>query len=537
MALWLARQCQDPPTGWACPTDSTTNCVCNASYYGPGGDLCTTCDAGSWCPGGATITACPANANSASGSDEVTDCVCIAGYYVHAASLTCSGSCPCSPSSGQRSGTIRSNDGSRYGNYESCTWVISGTGPSITFSAFSTESCCDYVYVEECYDSACSGGATRLAKLSGSASSGLTYQSATNHLRVRFTSDRSTTYSGFQAEWNVVDVCSACEVGTYKTAVGSGDCLACPANTISGAGSDQLTDCVCIAGYYGPGGHPCEACPVNANSAVGSDAVTDCVCNAGYYGPGGDSCTACDAGSWCPGGTTITACPAISTSAAGSDAITDCVCNAGYTAESDGMACSACTADTYKAATGTGGCSACPANANSAAGSDAVTDCVCNAGYYGPGGDSCATCDAGSWCPGGATITPCPDHMISAPGSDSLSDCTCKEGYSAGLSVEGALCEATDVSREVSTITLAVTLSMSASEFNSQMRRSAYIDGVARALKVESSAVQIKSVQEQSSERRRRLLATTCLVETTVTVTLSTPFLGMQATCFGCGFH
>ena len=84
--------------------------------------------------------------------------------------------------------------------------------------------------------------------------------------------------------------------------------------------------------------------------------------------------------------------------------------------------------------------------------------------------------------------------------------------------MEGALCEATDVSREVSTITLAVTLSMSASEFNSQMRRSAYIDGVARALKVESSAVQIKSVQEQSSERRRRLLATTCLVETTVTV-------------------
>ena len=162
---------------------------------------------------------------------------------------------------------------------------------------------------------------------------------------------------------------------------------------------------------------------------------------------------------------------------------------------------------------------------------------TCNAGYYEPGGDSCATCDVGSWCPGGATITPCPDHMISAPGSDSLSDCTCKEGYSAGLSVEGTLCEATDVSREVSTITLAVTLSMSASEFNSQMRRSAYIDGVARALKVESSAVQIKSVQEQSSERRRRLLATTCLVETTVTVTLSTPFLGMQATCFGCGFH
>ena len=201
--------------------------------------------------------------------------------------------------------------------------------------------------------------------------------------------------------------------------------------------------------------------------ACPTDSTTNCVCNAGYYGPGGDLCTTCDAGSWCPGGTTITACAA---------------------------------------------------NTNSAAGSDAVTDCVCNAGYYGPGGDSCATCDAGSWCPGGATITPCPDHMISAPGSDSLSDCTCKEGYSAGLSVEGALCEATDVSREVSTITLAVTLSMSASEFNSQMRRSAYIDGVARALKVESSAVQIKSVQEQSSERRLRLLATTCLVETTVTV-------------------
>jgi len=129
------------------------------------------------------------------------------------------------------------------------------------------------------------------------------------------------------------------------------------------------------------------------------------LCNAGYYGPGGGSCRAC---------------PANTNSAAGSDAVTDCLCNAGYTASSDGMACSACPADTYKANAGTGSCSACP------------------------------------------------DHMVSAPGSDSLSDCTCKEGYSKSSE---ALCGATDVSREVSTKTLAVTLLMSASEFNSQMSR------------------------------------------------------------------
>jgi hypothetical protein len=112
------------------------------------------------------------------------------------------------------------------------------------------------------------------------------------------------------------------------------------------------------------------------------------VCNAGYYGPGGDLCTTCDAGSWCPGGAIITACPA---------------------------------------------------NTTSAAGSDAVTDCVCNAGYYGPGRDSCATCDAGSWCPGGATITACPPYTISHPGSTSLAACECAPGFT-GDAASGVSC-------------------------------------------------------------------------------------------------
>ena len=95
------------------------------------------------------------------------------------------------------------------------------------------------------------------------------------------------------------------------------------------------------------------ACPANTTSAAGSDAVTDCVCTS---------------------------------SAAGSTVAGDCSCLAGYTAETDGVACRACGAGTYKAATGAGVCSACPANAESAVGSAA---CYCSAGFKRTDGGSC----------------------------------------------------------------------------------------------------------------------------------------------------
>ncbi|KAJ1466365.1 hypothetical protein T484DRAFT_1603964, partial [Baffinella frigidus] len=91
-----------------------------------------------------------------------------------------------------------------------------------------------------------------------------------------------------------------------------------------------------------------------------------------------------------------TACPSFTGVAEGSNTLADCKCVAGYTAASDGVACSACDAGTYKAGTGAGECSTCPAGTSSASGSDALTDCKCLAGYSGTSdGAACTACVAG----------------------------------------------------------------------------------------------------------------------------------------------
>jgi hypothetical protein len=109
--------------------------------------------------------------------------------------------------------------------------------------------------------------------------------------------------------------CVACEAGEYKATAGTGTCETCPATTESSSGS---TKCQCPAGFTDADAGPCTACLA-----------------------GGYKATA--------GSMTCAACPAYTSSAAGSNELTDCMCLSGYTAESDGVACSACEAGQYKA--------------------------------------------------------------------------------------------------------------------------------------------------------------------------------------------
>jgi hypothetical protein len=92
------------------------------------------------------------------------------------------------------------------------------------------------------------------------------------------------------------------------------------------------------------------------------------------------------------------------------NAATDCTCLAGYSAEADGVACAACGAGTYKEAAGAGSCTACPAHTSSTAGSTALVDCTCEAGYSAEAdGVACAACGAGTYksATGAGSCTPC----------------------------------------------------------------------------------------------------------------------------------
>jgi len=120
-----------------------------------------------------------------------------------AASVTCSGTCPCG-SHGALSGSISDGPGDYGNSRQTCSWLVASsyrTNITISFSSFDTESDYDFVTINECSLADC---ATRrqLARLSGSAVSASTvYISSTGFLEVVFTSDDSVTGAGFEASW------------------------------------------------------------------------------------------------------------------------------------------------------------------------------------------------------------------------------------------------------------------------------------------------------------------------------------------------
>ena len=155
--------------------------------------------------------------------------------------------------------------------------------------------------------------------------------------------------------------CTECSAGTYLATMGAtsaGDCLSCPLDSYSPAGSSV---CTCNVGYTGPDGEPCSACasgtyknvtgsgacttcPEHTSSPAGSIAEASCACNAGYTaaaGRGDDTCSTANDGE-CD-------------EARYGDCAEDSVCNEG-TDVTDclkcALPCAACAAGTYKGDTG-----------------------------------------------------------------------------------------------------------------------------------------------------------------------------------------
>ena len=74
---------------------------------------------------------------------------------------------------------------------------------------------------------------------------------------------------------------------------------------------------------------------LHSTSVAGSNELTNCTCVAGYAAAlDGVACRACEVGTF--------------KATAGSDELTDCACLPGYAAASDGVACAACEAGTFK---------------------------------------------------------------------------------------------------------------------------------------------------------------------------------------------
>jgi hypothetical protein len=183
-------------------------------------------------------------------------------------------------------------------------------------------------------------------------------------------------------------------------------------------------------------------CPTNTKSDVLSSSQGQCLCIPGYYGNGSVSgtspCPLCLPDHYCPGGNNNVSisCPGNYTSPAGSSALGDCICLAGY--QLVGSKCLLCPAGGFCES---GQLNMCPANSFSPEGSSVLSSCVCNPGFYGSNGD-CTQCPANSYCTGGTSIDTCVVNAVSPPQSASHFACYCDRGYQGVNNSECVACEA-----------------------------------------------------------------------------------------------
>ena len=276
--------------------------------------------------------------------------------------------------------------------------------------------------------------------------------------------------------------CVTCAIHTHAAA-GASACTACPADSSTiGTGSESLSFCSCNAGYApapnttavttNTTGRACNACPPGTyNSERGRPACTNCA--AGKYGTD----PAATAASMCLD------CPENTFSFTASTLLTDCSCNAGYSGSTNGEACVACIAGTYKTGVGVGTCTNCSVNeysttiaqvtstctsctpfSQSPVGSDEAVDCRCNAGYTGANGQVCLGCVQGTYKtvvgPSACTLcgnntfssavaaissgvcAACQSNSTSLMGSTRQSDCHCLKGYlTKNLGAPNTTCE------------------------------------------------------------------------------------------------
>jgi hypothetical protein len=469
----------------ACPptqtTESTGNtsadsCVC-APGHGLEGGVCALCAANTFKRGFNLLQCekCPVHSTAPQGSDDVIDCECAAGAEPATSWVASSPACePCAAgayknASANRQCTLCQLDTASSPGALSCTRCIAGTttdgrvGQTECVCAVGTEPEHGLREDDDLACEACRAG--------------------------RFKAPATDKY----AHRECVE-CSACssdeQVATECNSTHDITCAACQEHSWSFAGRTILEPCFCEAGYELQGSS-CVACAVgkareaNANNSVhcawclqgfanASEQATchacsetcgpeeyvrlECnasrdvvcqrcqTCGAGLYANntcgmhyGNDrldtQCAACPADFFCPGGGVSQAamqCPENSRSAPGSEAVTDCTCDAGFFRSGD--ACVLCPLDHY-CQRGVSEPVACPAPGRTLHQGSAVRlDCHCPLGFFrDPPGDEerfgCSLCTRDDYCFNNSLFNCSDPLMESAHGSDSFDDCTCVSRY------------------------------------------------------------------------------------------------------------
>ncbi len=396
--------------GYTCSTKTYTSCA--SGYYLDGGQ-CKSCSSGCTCAGGTAQPVC------------------------------CSTSRACSSDFSGYSGTYNQCTGNQSSQcYKSCTKTCSGQatcyGDRCTYNTSDTCSGTQYYGSSTCNGTCTCPVSTTYYTCSGQASCPYANANCSYNTSAEYTTDNTpcpvtgiaSCKSGFHLEggacvsntkactstaiaagtqtWNGSSwggcVATSCNSGYYLS---SGSCTHC--NTVSAA---DLTKTETISN--GSQGYTCSGKHTGgAGGTSGSGSCTGCsswtlstvTCTEGYYKNTSNTCTKCGTGYYCDGGTYSasssiagrSSCSSLASgfypnSAAGSDAASDCYTNSisgKYVASANASSATNCAAGDYKASHtvyygSTSSCNSCSSLAsgfypNSRAGSDAATDCYTNA--------------------------------------------------------------------------------------------------------------------------------------------------------------
>jgi len=404
---------------------------------------CTNCSAGTY-----------STSSGATGSDTCSACP-IGNYSVSVRSTSCA-SCP--PNS-----TTNQNSSTQLGQCL-CNAGFSGdtrTGQANPCSLCVLNSYCPgggYNLTYVCPNSTYSWpGSSALGNCScpGNASIGASNNCTCNPGYQRFT---SASYPG---SWT----CLGCPQNTYCRL---GALSSCPGNSTSPELSQNISNCLCNAGfafynassscilctkgfYAVQGSLVCLACPSYSNTTgTGATAVTSCVCYEGYFGTPGGGCTLCPINTYCVGNLS-TPCPngllappaannisqcGCPTNAAIMPALgLNCTCASGFyqfynsSQLLGGWQCNPCPPNSYCYLQAKKDC---PAFATSPAYSHLLSNCTCNNGYYWNNSGAqpvCMPCPPNSYCSSN-NIAQCPANTNSPANSVLQADCVCNAGFS-----------------------------------------------------------------------------------------------------------
>ena len=420
---------------WYCPIGSTAQSKCVAGFYCPNASAQVPCPSNTYCLAGSVApTPCPAgaicssmNQTSCSPGDycppgSTAQSKCMAGFYCPNASTQI----PCPSNMYCLVGSVAPTPCPAGAICSSMNQTSCGPGDYCPPGSTSQTKCSQGFY--------CPNASTQLTCVSSY------YCPQGSISPVLCASGNYCPNASAQIQCTVSNYCPVGSTSSTQCAAGfvcstTSSQIPCNASWYCPMGSTAQTKCsqgfycpnastqlTCVSSYYCPQGSVSPVLCASGNYCPNASAQIQCTVS-NYCPLGSTSSTQCAAGFMCPNTTAQLPCSPPSYCPKGSTSANPCAPGSFCPNTTSQLQC----ANNTYCPVGSTAPTSCPSLSSSAAGSNALTQCVCGAGMYLSGIPQCVSCPANSFCSNN-TITPCPLGTDGAAGATNYLQCRCKKG-------------------------------------------------------------------------------------------------------------